>query len=186
MNRKALFSLFAVLLLTFGVFACSSSSDQTANTAGLNNSTGTYSGGSMPPPGIASGDNNEPTSNSRVGARENVRQATADTSYSGTGQSLLSSSGSQTASSNQVNTSTTSTTTYTAPTTTVTTIETSPAVVEPNTDTTAVVTTPSTETTITTTETTPTMTSSGQEDTTATTTTTTTTDTTTHRRMHKE
>jgi hypothetical protein len=200
-TRKMLLSLCSVLLLTFGAFACKSTSDQSSvnngtqagstvsqntagdvNTAGLGNSTGAYVGGSG---GTAS----EPTSsitdaNNRVGGRENQRMAPADTSYSGTGQTLVTSNGTNTV-------ATTSTTTYSTPTVVTT------APVAPNTTatvdttatmstpvTTAEVTTPTTTdtyTSTTTTDTTP-MTSSVQESTTTTTPAT----TTTHRRMHKD
>jgi len=121
-TRKTLLSLCAALLLTFGVYACKSTSDQSSvnngtqagstvsqnttgdmNTAGLNNSTGAYVGGSGVP---AQAD--QPTSldaSSRVGGRENVQAATADNSYAGTGQTLITSKG----------TKTTTTTTETVP-----------------------------------------------------------------------
>ncbi|HMJ83249.1 MAG TPA: hypothetical protein VK504_08795 [Vicinamibacterales bacterium] len=185
-TRKTLLSLCAALLLTFGVYACKSTSDQSSvnngtqagstvsqnttgdmNTAGLNNSTGAYVGGSGVP---AQAD--QPTSldaSSRVGGRENVQAATADNSYAGTGQTLITSKG----------TKTTTTTTYATPTV----VTTAPVV--PNTTetiTTTEVTPPTvTETTTTTTETVP-MVSSVQE----TTTTTTPAETTTHTRMHKD
>lgn len=184
-TRKTLLSLCSALLLVFGAYACKSSSSTSTtdvNTAGLNNSTGAYVGGSGQP---GTGDSNNATTeaDSRVGGRENVQAATADTSYSGTGQTLVT-SGQKT---------TTTTTTYSTPTVVAT------APVAPNTTTeittitpapvtTAEVTTPAvteTETTTTTTETTAPMTSSVQESTTTTTTPTETT-TTTHRRMHKD
>jgi hypothetical protein len=180
-TRKTLLSLCSALLLMFGLYACKSSSSTSTtdvNTAGLNNSTGAYVGGSGQP-GTDVNTNSVAEANSRVGGRENVQAAPVDTSYSGTGQTLVT-SGQKT---------TTTTTTYSTPTVVAT------APVAPNTTTeittitpapvtTAEVTTPTiTETT--TTETTAPMTSSVQESTTTTTTPTETT-TTTHRRMHKD
>jgi hypothetical protein len=195
-TRKTLLSLCAALLLTLGVFACKSTSDQSSvtngtqagstvsqnstgevNTAGLNNSTGAYVGGSGVP---AQAD--QPTSmgdaSSRVGGRENVQAATADNSYAGTGQTLITSNGAKTTTTTTYSTPTVVTTAPVAPNTTETITTTTPV-------TTAEVTTPTvTETTTTTTETTP-MVSSVQESTTTTTTPAETT-TTTHRRMHKD
>lgn len=193
-TRKTILSLCAALLLTLGVVACKSTSDQSSvnngtqagstvsqnstgevNTAGLNNSTGAYVGGSGMP---AQAD--QPTSidaSSRVGGRENVQVATADNSYAGTGQTLITSNGAKT----------TTTTTYSTPTV-VTTAPVAPNTTETITTTTTPVTTAEvteptvTETTTTTTETTP-MVSSTQE---STTTTTTPAETTTHTRMHKD
>lgn len=194
-TRKTILSLCAALLLTLGVVACKSTSDQSSvnngtqagstvsqnttgevNTAGLNNSTGAYVGGS----GVAA-QNDQPTSmgdaGTRVGGRENVQAATADNSYAGTGQTLITSSGAKT----------TTTTTYSTPTV-VTTAPVAPNTTETITTTTTPVTTVEvteptvTETTTTTTETTP-MVSSTQE---TTTTTTTPAETTTHTRMHKD
>ena len=201
-TRKMLLSLCSVLLLTFGAFACKSTTDQSSvnngtqagatvsqntsgdvNTAGLNNSTGAYVGGSG---GVASEPmNSAAEANNRVGGRENHQMAPADTSYSGTGQTLVTSNGTNTV-------ATTSTTTYSTPTVVATapvapnttaTVDTTATISTPTTVTTTEVTTPTvTETTTTTTDTTP-MTSSVQESTTSTTTPTTTT---THRRMHKD
>jgi hypothetical protein len=196
-TRKTLLSLCAALLLTLGVVACKSTSDQSSvnngtqagstvsqnttgevNTAGLNNSTGAYVGGSGVP---AQAD--QPTSmadaNSRVGGRENVQAATADNSYAGTGQTLITSNGAKTTTTTTYSTPTVVATAPVAPNTTETIVTTTPVV-------TTEVTTPTvteTETTTTTTETTP-MVSSVQESTTTTTTPTETT--TTHRRMHKD
>jgi len=180
-TRKMLLSLCAILLLTFGVFACKSSSSTTGqNTAGLNNSTGAYTGGSQEP-NAAPNVSTEANANAQVGGRELTQSQTADNSYSGTGQTLVQSNAQKTAS------TTTTTTTYSTPTV----VQTAPTVVEPNTTqtvvttpvTTAEVTTPPvvTETQTTTTETTAPMTSSTQESTT-----TTTEKTTTHHRMHKD
>lgn len=193
-TRKTLLSLCAALLLTFGVYACKSTSDQSSvnngtqagstvsqnttgdmNTAGLNNSTGAYVGGSGVP---AQAD--QPTSldaSSRVGGRENVQAATADNSYAGTGQTLITSNGAKTTTTTTYSTPTVVTTAPVAPNTTATITTTTTPV------TTAEVTSPTvTETTTTTTETTP-MVSSTQE---STTTTTTPAETTTHTRMHKD
>jgi hypothetical protein len=195
-KRKMLLSLFSALLLIVGVYSCKSSGQSSvnngtqagstvsqnstgdSNTVGLSNSTGAYAGGSAAVSGSSA---MADASDSRAGARENVQQASADSSYSGTGQTLMTSSGSKSAASN-TSVTTTSTTTYTTPV-----VETTAPPVVPNTTevvtttpvTTAEVTTP-TVTETTTTETTP-MTSSTQE-----TTTTTKTETTTHRRMHKD
>jgi hypothetical protein len=157
------------------------------NTAGLNNSTGAYTGGSQEmnkAPEVSA----EANAQARPGARENTQAVTPDNSYSGTGQTLVTSNGQRAA----VNTK--STTTYSTPTV----VQSAPTVVAPNTTatetttvttpvTTAEITTPSTSSSTTTTETTTTettapMTSSTQE----TTATTTPTTTTTHRRMHKD
>jgi hypothetical protein len=193
-TRKTLLSLCAALLLTLGVVACKSTSDQSSvnngtqagstvsqnttgdvNTAGLNNSTGAYVGGSGVP---AQAD--QPTSldaSSRVGGRENVQVATADNSYAGTGQTLITSNGAKTTTTTTYSTPTVVTTAPVAPNTTetITTTTTTPVV-------TTEVTTPTVTETTTTTETTP-MVSSVQE---STTTTTTPAETTTHRRMHKD
>jgi hypothetical protein len=184
-TRKTLLSLCSALLLMFGAYACKSSSSTSTtdvNTAGLNNSTGAYVGGSAQPgTGVSTDDTTE--ANSRVGGRENVQAATADTSYSGTGQTLVTSG--QKATTTTTTTNSTPTVVATAPvapntTTEITTITPAPV-------TTAEVTTPTvTETQTTTTETTAPMTSSVQESTTTTTTPTETTTTTTHRRMHKD
>jgi len=168
-TRKTLLSLCSALLLVFGAYACKSSSSTTdVNTAGLNSSTGAYAGASGQPSQEMSADHVGEGS-SGVGGRENVQAATPDTSYSGTGQSLITSGGAKT--------TTTTTTTYATPTVVAT------APVAPNTTTEIVTTTPVvTETTTTTTETVP-MTSSVQE---TTTTTTTPAEPATHTRMHKD
>lgn len=185
-TRKMLLSLCAILLLTFGVFACKSSSSTTGqNTAGLNNSTGAYTGGSQEPQS-AENVSAEARANTQMGSHDLNQAQSADTSYSGTGQTLVQSNAQKSAS-----TTTTTTTTYSTPTV----VQTAPTVVQPNTTetvvttpvTTAEVTTPTvTETQTTTTETTAPMTSSTQESTTTTTTPTETTTTTHHRRMHKD
>lgn len=209
--KNTILTLGSALLLTLGTYACSSSGQSSVNngtpasatvaqnstgdvnTAGLNNSTGAYSGGNAMPSGPANvsaetmGEQNQATSGNRVGGKELVQAAPSDTSYAGTGQTLITSSGSKTASSNvPVTTTTTSTTTYSTPTV----VQTAPVTVAPNTDTTATITTTTPVTTAevttptvtenTTTETP--MTSSTQESTSTTTTTT----THTHRRMHKD
>src|ERR1041385_5068968 len=163
-TRKMLLSLFAVLLLTFGVLACKSTSSTTTsttsassnttgdmNTAGLNNSTGAYTGGSQEmnkAPEVSA----EANAQARPGARENTQAVTPDNSYSGTGQTLVTSNGQRAA----VNTK--STTTYSTPTV----VQSAPTVVAPNTTatetttvttpvTTAEITTPSTSSSTTTT-----------------------------------
>jgi len=198
-TRKTILSLCAALLLTLGVVACKSTSDQSSvnngtqagatvsqnstgevNTAGLNNSTGAYVGGSGVP---AQAD--QPTSldaSSRVGGRENVQVATADNSYAGTGQTLITSNGAKTTTTTTYSTPTVVTTAPVAPNTTETITTTTPVVTTEVT--TPTVTETTTTTTDTTADTTP-MVSSTQESTTTTTTPAETT-TTTHRRMHKD
>src|SRR3954454_1358701 len=140
-TRKTILTLGSALLLTFGTYACKSSGQSSVNngttasstvaqnstgdvnTAGLNNSTGAYSGGSAMPGGPANVNADIPPDSTQSAAatagvnnREKWQAAPADNSYSGTGQTLITSSGSKTASSNTpVNT--TSTTTYSTPTT---------------------------------------------------------------------
>jgi len=139
-TRKMLLSLCAILLLTFGVFACKSSSTTTApNTVGLNNSTGAYTGGSQEP-NAAESVSTEAKANTQMGSHDLTQAQNPDTSYSGTGQALVQSNAQRTASA-----STTTTTTYSTPTV----VQTAPAVVQPNT-TETVVTTPVTTAEVTT------------------------------------
>src|SRR5437763_17021688 len=99
-TRKTILTLGSALLLTFGTYACKSSGQSSVNngtpasttvsqnstgdvnTAGLNNSTGAYSGGSAMPSGpanVTAETNAEnastATSNTRVGGRENTQAA---------------------------------------------------------------------------------------------------------------
>src|SRR3954452_18673098 len=113
-TRKTILTLGSALLLTFGTYACKSSGQSSVNngttasstvsqnstgdvnTAGLNNSTGSYSAGpAAMPNGPANSsaeippDATQAASNTRPGSRENYQAAPADNSYSGTGQTLI-------------------------------------------------------------------------------------------------